>query len=127
MRQLLLDAYRDVVRDVVYCKEAAERHGVNRGQLWKICKTFVIAKPIWRPTAFDEFEEFVKRKLDIVIDDLENSMLVEEAVADANEIINEKPLKKKRISEKGKKRPLENANVVVPAKRPRGRPRKNAA
>ena len=40
----------------------------------------------------------IKRKLDIVFDDLEKSMLVEEAVADANEIINEKPLRKKRIS-----------------------------
>ena len=114
------------MRDGVSCKDAAERHGVNRGQLWKICKTSVISRPIGRPTAFDEFEEF-KRKLDIVFDDLENSMLVEEAVADAIKIINEKPLRKKRISEKGKKRPLEDAAVVVSAERPRGRPRKNAA
>ena len=54
-------------------------------------------------------------------------MLVEEAVADANEIINEKPLRKKKISGKDKKRPLEDANFVVSAKRPGRRPRKNAA
>ena len=57
--------------------------------------------------------------MDIVFDDLENSMLVEEAVADANKIINEKLLRRKRISEEGKKRPLEDANVVVSAKCPR--------
>ena len=57
----------------------------------------------------------IKRKLDIGFHDLKHSVLVEEAVADANEIINEKPLRKKRISEKGKKRPLEDANVVVSA------------
>ena len=45
-------------------------------------------------------QKAIKRKLDILFDDLENSMLVEEAVADANEIINEKPLRKTRISEK---------------------------
>ena len=127
MRQPLLDAYWDVVHDGLSCKDAAERHGVNRGNLGKICKTSVIPRPIWRPTAFDEFEEFIKRKLDIVFDDLKNTMLVEEAIADANEFINEKPLRKKRISETGKKRPLEDANVVVSAKRPPGRPRKNAA
>ena len=71
-------------------------------------------------------QKAIKRKLDIVFDNLENSTLVEEAVADANEIINEKPLRKKRISEKSKKRPLEDANVVVSAKRPPSRPRKNA-
>ena len=72
-------------------------------------------------------QKAIKRKLDIVFDDFEKSMLVEEAVADANEIINEKRLRKKRISEKGKKRPLEDVTVVVYAKRPRGRPRTNAA
>ena len=72
-------------------------------------------------------QKTIKRKLDIVFDDLENFMLVEEAVADANEIVNEKPLRKKSISEKSKKRPLEDANVVVSAKHPRGRPRKNSA
>ena len=72
-------------------------------------------------------QKTIKRKLDIVFDDLEKSMLVEEAVADANKIINETSLRKMRISEKGKKRPLEDANVVVSAKRPRDRPRKNAA
>ena len=35
MRQSLLDAYWDVVCDGVSCKDATERHGVDRGQLKK--------------------------------------------------------------------------------------------
>ena len=35
MRQSLLDAYWDIVRDGVSCKDATERHGVDRGQLKK--------------------------------------------------------------------------------------------
>ena len=42
MRQQLLDAYWSVIRDGLFCTQAAERHGVNRGQLWKICKSSVI-------------------------------------------------------------------------------------
>ena len=57
-----------------------------------------------------------KRKLDVDLDDLENSMLVEEVVA-----------KKSKVPENRKKRPLEDVNTVVPVNRTRGRPRKNAA
>ena len=54
-----MSAYWDVIRDGLSYKEAAERHGVNPGQLWRICKTSVISRPVGRPAAFDEFEEFV--------------------------------------------------------------------
>ena len=47
------------MRDGLSCKLAAERYGVNRGQLWKICSTSVISRPMGRPTAFDEFQEFI--------------------------------------------------------------------
>ena len=47
---------RDVVRDGVSCKEPAERPRVNRGQLWKICNTSVISRPVGRPGAFDELD-----------------------------------------------------------------------
>ena len=56
MRQELLNAYWDVVRDGVSCKEPAERPRVNRGQLWKICNTSVISRPVGRPGAFDELD-----------------------------------------------------------------------
>ena len=56
-----------------------------------------------------------KRKLDVDLDDLENSMLVEEVV-----------VKKSKVPENRKKRPLKDVNAV-PVKRTRGRPRKNAA
>ena len=59
MRPQLMSAYWDVIRDGLSYKEAAERHGVNPGQLWRICKTSVISRPVGRPAAFDEFEEFV--------------------------------------------------------------------
>jgi len=59
-----------------------------------------------------------KRKLELDQDDLENSMLVE---------IAERPAKKTKRSVNPKKRPLEDANVIIPAKRPRGRPRKTVA
>ena len=45
-------------------------------------------------------QKAIERKLHILFDNPETFMLVEEAVADANEIINEKPLRKTRISEK---------------------------
>ena len=59
MRKELLDAYWDVQRDGLSCKQAADRRGVNSGQLWKILHSSVISRPLGRPTAFDEFEEFI--------------------------------------------------------------------
>ena len=58
MREALLEAYWDVVRDGLGFKEAADRRGVNRGELYRICKTSIIPRPVGRPAAFDEFEEF---------------------------------------------------------------------
>ena len=58
MREALLDAYWDVVRDGLGFKEAADRRGVNRGELYRICKTSIIPRPVGMPAAFDEFEEF---------------------------------------------------------------------
>ena len=59
MRKELLDAYWDVVRDGLPCQQAADNRGVNSGQLWKILHGSVISRPLGRPTAFDEFEEFI--------------------------------------------------------------------
>ena len=42
MREALLEAYWDVVRDGLGFKEAADRRGVNRGELYRICKTSII-------------------------------------------------------------------------------------
>ena len=66
-------------------------------------------------------------KLDHNTDDLENSMLIEESVAVGNESMIERPSKKRKNMVNPKKRPLEDGSVIVPAKRPRGRPRKIAA
>ena len=59
MRQEMLDAYWDVVREGLSFKEAADRHGVNRGTLHIICKTSIISRPVGKPATFDEFEEFI--------------------------------------------------------------------
>ena len=40
MRQELLDAYWDVVREGLTFKEAADRRGANRGTLYMIYKTY---------------------------------------------------------------------------------------
>ena len=55
MREALLEAYWDVFRDGLGFKEAADRRGVNRGELYRICKTSIIPRPVGRPAAFDEF------------------------------------------------------------------------
>ena len=55
MRPERLEVYWDVIRDGMSYKETAERHGVNPGQVWKVCKTSVISRPVGRPAAFDEF------------------------------------------------------------------------
>ena len=54
-------------------------------------------------------------------------MLVEETIAVGDETTTERPSKKRKHMVNPKKRPLEDANVIVPLKRPRGRPRKVAA
>ena len=59
MRSELLEAYWDVIRDGMSYKEAAERHGVNSGQVWKVCKTSLISRPVGRPAAFVVFQEFL--------------------------------------------------------------------
>ena len=66
-------------------------------------------------------------KLDHDTDDLENSVLIEESVTVGNESMIERPSKKRKNMVNPKKRPLEDGSVIVPAKRPRGRPRKIAA
>ena len=49
MRQELLDAYWDVVREGLTFKQAAGRRGVNRGTLYRICKTSNISRHVERP------------------------------------------------------------------------------
>ena len=53
-------------------------------------------------------------------------MVAEEAFANPNEKPN-KPTKKRKTQANYKKRQLVDVDSNVPAKRPRGRPRKNAA
>ena len=53
MRQELLDAYWDVVREGLTFKQAADRRGVNRGALYRICKTSIISRHVGRPVSFD--------------------------------------------------------------------------
>ena len=55
-----------------------------------------------------------------------NSMVAEEAFANPNEKPN-KLTKKRKTQANSKKRQLVDVDSNVPAKRPRGRPRKNAA
>ena len=55
-----------------------------------------------------------------------NSMVAEEAFANPNEKPN-KPTKKRKTQANSKKRQLVDVDSNVPAERPRGRPRKNAA
>ena len=58
MRPELREAYWDVIRDEMSYKEAAERHGVNPGQVWKVCKTSVISS-VGRSAAFAVFQDFL--------------------------------------------------------------------
>ena len=46
MRQELLDAYWDVVREGLTFKETADRRGVNRGTLYRTYKTSIISRPV---------------------------------------------------------------------------------
>ena len=57
MRPKLLEAYWNVIRDGMSYKEAAERHGVNPGKVWKVCKTSVISWLVGRPAAFVVFQD----------------------------------------------------------------------
>ena len=59
MRPELLEAYWDIIRDGIFYKKAADRHGVSPGQVWKVRKTSVISKAAGRPVAFVVFQDFL--------------------------------------------------------------------